>query len=334
MPTSFITPFIPCHSFSSRQAFLCPSRPSRRFRCRPASVPIASADWYKVLDVPSDADARTIKRAYRRAALKNHPDVSKSPDAKERFLRVQQAYQILSNESKRREYDRKRRRAGTSSESSWSGGGWNDGRSEDYARKWRENNPMPEDLNDNLSSILSDLFDGVGKVVGGQGGVIEDFVEFLERGVGGEGDVLRSKDQEVLEAEVEDAKFVVQQLKGREEKLKRDVKSVGGRVKDWSRRAERMSNDYLGREAARERERELGAEEKRLESRLRKTRMMREKEQARLDKLEKRLQQVKSEAKNKKTEANATRGETRTTGSSGKQAIDEELERMKRELGL
>eukprot|EP00170_Pyropia_yezoensis_P001063 contig_4908_g1067 len=72
-----------------------------------------------MLGVPPDADGVAIKRAYRRRALENHPDVSKAPDAKERFLAIQTAYATLSDTDKRREYDRRRARGGGAGGSSW-----------------------------------------------------------------------------------------------------------------------------------------------------------------------------------------------------------------------
>lgn len=63
-------------------------------------------DFYEVLDVPRDADAAEIKRAYKRKAREHHPDVSADPDAVERFKRVGEAYAVLSDPAKRQQYDR------------------------------------------------------------------------------------------------------------------------------------------------------------------------------------------------------------------------------------
>jgi molecular chaperone DnaJ len=64
-------------------------------------------DYYQVLGVERDADARTIKKAYRKIALANHPD--RNPDdaqAEECFRNASQAYSVLSDNDKRTLYDR------------------------------------------------------------------------------------------------------------------------------------------------------------------------------------------------------------------------------------
>jgi molecular chaperone DnaJ len=64
-------------------------------------------DFYKELGVSSDASDKDIKQAYRKLASELHPD--KNPSGAERFKAVSEAYSVLSDASKRKEYDETRR---------------------------------------------------------------------------------------------------------------------------------------------------------------------------------------------------------------------------------
>ena len=63
-------------------------------------------DYYEVLGIQKDASPDEVKRAYRKLAMKYHPDVNKdNPDAEKHFMEVNEAYEVLSDAKKRATYD-------------------------------------------------------------------------------------------------------------------------------------------------------------------------------------------------------------------------------------
>src|ERR1700691_6149870 len=64
-----------------------------------------ATDYYAALGVSRDASADEIKKAYRRLARELHPDVNPDPVTQERFKEITQAYEVLSDPSKRQMYD-------------------------------------------------------------------------------------------------------------------------------------------------------------------------------------------------------------------------------------
>ena len=64
-------------------------------------------DFYKILGVPRSANEKQIKKAYRKKALEWHPDkhVDNQEEANDRFSEINNAYEVLSDPAKRREYD-------------------------------------------------------------------------------------------------------------------------------------------------------------------------------------------------------------------------------------
>eukprot|EP00403_Amphidinium_massartii_P016667 CAMPEP_0178428378 /NCGR_PEP_ID=MMETSP0689_2-20121128/30247_1 /TAXON_ID=160604 /ORGANISM="Amphidinium massartii, Strain CS-259" /LENGTH=248 /DNA_ID=CAMNT_0020050149 /DNA_START=18 /DNA_END=761 /DNA_ORIENTATION=+ len=63
-------------------------------------------DYYRILGVDKSADDDAIKKAYRKLALRLHPDKCKEPKAEEAFKKVGEAFSVLSDSSKRSQYDR------------------------------------------------------------------------------------------------------------------------------------------------------------------------------------------------------------------------------------
>ncbi len=68
---------------------------------------MAKKDYYEILGVDKNADDATIKKAYRKTALKFHPDRNPgNKEAEEKFKEAAEAYEVLSNKEKRQRYDR------------------------------------------------------------------------------------------------------------------------------------------------------------------------------------------------------------------------------------
>lgn len=62
-------------------------------------------DYYAILGISRGATPEAIKKAYRKMALKYHPDKNNSPDAEEKFKEIAEAYDVLSDKHKKRVYD-------------------------------------------------------------------------------------------------------------------------------------------------------------------------------------------------------------------------------------
>ncbi|MGO1118528.1 DnaJ C-terminal domain-containing protein [Rhodovibrionaceae bacterium A322] len=142
------------------------------------------ADLYKTLDVSRTADEAEIKQAYRKLAKKLHPDLNPGDEAVEqRFKEVSQAYAILSDKEKRRQYDAGEIDA-TGQDTPRRGGFYRShaggGRNDRYSHY--------EFGDENVEDIFSDLFGGFGSRQGSrrtphQKGVDVSYsvdVEFLE----------------------------------------------------------------------------------------------------------------------------------------------------------
>jgi molecular chaperone DnaJ len=104
-------------------------------------------DYYKILGVPKDADAATVKKAYRTLARELHPDRNKDDkSAENRFKDVSEAYSVLSDPEKRKQYDEARTLFGSGVRVPGGGGG-------------------------SFNFDLGDIFSGAGTSQGGLGDV-------------------------------------------------------------------------------------------------------------------------------------------------------------------
>lgn len=111
-------------------------------------------DYYKTLGVSRDAKEDEIKRSYRKLARKYHPDVSKEPNAEEKFKEVQEAYEVLKDAKKRAAYDQL-------------GADWKSGQEFRPPPNWQQHTSenFEEDLG-GFSDFFSNLFGG-GQAHGG-----------------------------------------------------------------------------------------------------------------------------------------------------------------------
>jgi DnaJ-class molecular chaperone len=74
---------------------------------------VSDMDYYKILDVSENASEKQIKEAYRRLAFQYHPDRNQDPESSTKMKAINEAYAVLSNPNKRKDYDAVRRQFGS-----------------------------------------------------------------------------------------------------------------------------------------------------------------------------------------------------------------------------
>ena len=180
-------------------------RVSTHNRCPSRVIVIAAASKrnpYEVLGVPRGATMKDIKRAYRKKALKLHPDVNKASNAKEQFMECKQAYQELIDGNERRTYgggvggqsgrsSSWGRSSSSSSSSSSSGSSGMSGSTRDY--NYREKSQQEQEEFYGLGDLFRDLENEWQKSRPRNGepkslweelaDIGEEFVEFLEKNI-------------------------------------------------------------------------------------------------------------------------------------------------------
>lgn len=91
------------HLFKNRAPMLTNYIPTQQMRLFARGR--GKSDYYNVLGVDRGASSSDIKKAYFKKAKEYHPDVNKSEGAKEKFAEINEAYETLGDESKKRVYD-------------------------------------------------------------------------------------------------------------------------------------------------------------------------------------------------------------------------------------
>ena len=129
---------------------------------------MASRDLYDILGIGRTATADDVRRAHRKLALQYHPDRNKAKDAPAKFAEIQEAYEVLSDAEKRRQYDDFIRLGGSPSAfgaSGPTGGGPRPGGSEDgpFRGGWAGGDEQWTNADSaTFESIFGDMFGGRG----------------------------------------------------------------------------------------------------------------------------------------------------------------------------
>ena len=129
-------------------------------------------DYYEVLGISRNADANEIKKAYRKLAKKYHPDTNAgNPKAEEKFKEITEAYNVLSDDKKRKLYDQFGHAAfdgGASGNGPGASGAYSYGGPDGNYREYHFQGD-PKDMDDILKNIFGDMFQGGSSGFSGNG---------------------------------------------------------------------------------------------------------------------------------------------------------------------
>lgn len=118
-------------------------------------------DYYSILGVDKNASQDDIKSSYRKLARQYHPDVNKEPGAEEKFKQLGEAYSVLSDPSKRQQYDNPQQH--NPYQSGFDPFGFDSGFSNPFQRQNQRPQNMPVSVNIGLS--LKEIFNTTEKVI-------------------------------------------------------------------------------------------------------------------------------------------------------------------------
>ncbi|MCA9381932.1 molecular chaperone DnaJ [Candidatus Dojkabacteria bacterium] len=116
-------------------------------------------DYYEVLGVSKDASKQEIKKAYRKLAAQYHPDRNKEEGAEEKFKEVQDAYDVLSDEQKKKAYDQ----FGHAGTAGFGSGGYSGFDYSDFQNSGGYNYGFQGGSYEDLGSIFETFFGGFGQ---------------------------------------------------------------------------------------------------------------------------------------------------------------------------
>ena len=243
-----------------------------------------TSDPYRILNLEPTADKREIKRAYKRMALKYHPDVrtnSKSTESQKKqsnddFSRINAAYAFLTGKSEDRPdaTESEKKRGGGRTKASYDYAPPHRRSSSDrksYSTDWQDYMPKYDETEydaggDSFGSIFSDLFSDIGSsdAKGSGASILNDFVSFLEGNFPSAGtkeqkeedivlnSLLKDGSKQEIKEEFDDAKLLVKQLEKKEFDIESELSAAVAEKESMGSRSKTYMDDMRLEEKKRE----------------------------------------------------------------------------------